>query len=83
MLMTEQKSLKVLRTEIIRPRTVTQEMMARDSRVTLVTYRKVEKGNKTTYGTALSIFKTLNAYRKVGGLDTIPDSEIPVIFNLE
>lgn len=74
--------LKKLRTEIERPTKVTQEMMARDSGITLVTYRKIEGGGKTTYGTAKAILKTLNAYRNIGKLSTIDETEIPRIFNL-
>lgn len=81
--MTDQKTLKALRAEIEFPTKVTQEMMARDSRITLVTYRKVEGGSKTTYGTARSILNTLNAYRKISKLSVVPECDIPVIFNLE
>lgn len=75
--------LKKLRIEIEHPTKITQEMMARDSRITLITYRKVEGGGRTTYGTARSILNTLNAYRKIGKLSIIPESDIPQIFNLE
>jgi predicted transcriptional regulator len=80
--MTEQKTLKDYRSEL-KPK-VSQETMARRSSVTLVTYRKIEKGDKTTYSTAKSVLGALNVFRRTNEprLEEIPEAEIPKIFNL-
>jgi len=80
--MTEQKTLKDYRSELS-PK-VSQEAMARRGNVTLVTYRKLERGGVTTYSTARGVLEALNVFRRTNEprLEDIPETEIPKIFNL-
>jgi len=68
-IMTEQTTLRRIRKEL--DPFVSQEDMARDSRVTLNTYRNAETGRNTSYSTAQSILSALNGYLRKAGRSEI------------
>jgi predicted transcriptional regulator len=49
--------------EVLTPK-VSQERLAREANITLVTYRRAEAGNKVQYSTGKAILDALNAERK-------------------